>query len=249
MNLNLARLATLALSTTIAASSFAALTPYSQNFEGLNIAAPNALSDDGWKVFGNVFDNGNYVYGYGPFGAPNGGGGFSAVATGEGGPAQGSQYLNTYNDYNNGDHNNPARRIEANIFQERTIAAADLGKTYDFKFDYKASSQNGPSGQTVAQAFIKVLNPSAGFSLVAFPTFNTTSASTTAWGTQTLSITIDNAWTGHIFQFGFMSTANSFQSSGVYYDNINFGQAVPEPATLAALGVGALVAMRRRKKA
>lgn len=246
MNLNFARLATLALATAMSAVSLGALTPYSQNFEGMNIASPSALADDGWLVYGNVFEGGNWLYGYGPFAAPNGGGGFSAVATGEGGAAQGQQYLNAYSDYNNGDHA-LGRIIEANVFQERTISAGDLGSSYNFTFDYKASSQSGPGGQTRTMAFIKVLNPGAGYAMVAFPTLETTAASTTDWAPGALNITIDNAWSGHILQFGFLSTATLYEPSGVYYDNINF-QAVPEPATLTALALGATALLRRRRK-
>lgn len=249
MNLNLVRIAVLALSPVLAASSFGALTSYSQNFEGLNMSSTSALADDGWKVFGNVFDSGgNYLYNYGPFPAPNTGAAFCSIATGEGGAAQGLQYLNTFSDYNNGDHANN-RLIEANTFQEQVVAAGDIGKTFEFKFDYKASSTAGPSGQTVARAFIKVLNPGAGFALVSFPTLVTTSASTTAWATGSLNVTIEQGWTNHILQFGFMNTATAYQPSGVFYDNINFSQPIPEPATMSVFGAAlvGLVARRRRK--
>lgn len=239
------RLASLALATALAGASFAALTPYSQDFESLNAASPSALSDDGWIIYGNVFTSGGaWVYGYGTYPAPNPGAGFSAIATGEGGPAQGLQYLNTYNDYNNGDHNN-GLFIEANVFQERTVGAADLGKAFEFRFDYKASSQAGPAGQTNTKAFIKVFSP--GFAMVAFPNLDTTSASTSDWASGMLGVTIDPSWTGYIVQFGFMSTATAYQPSGVYYDNIG-AEAVPEPATLTILGASVLAAALRRRR-
>lgn len=242
------RLASLALAMAFAGASLAALTPYSQDFEGLNAGSSSALADDGWLIFANVFDGGGTrVYFYGPFPAPNPGGGFSGIASGEGGPAQGQQYLNTYSDYNNGDHNN-GLTIEANVFQERTIGAADLGKAFEFRFDYKASSQFGPAGLTNTKAFIKVLDPSNGFAMVAFPNLDTTAASTSTWASGMLGVTIDAAWTGHILQFGFMNTATRYQPSGVYYDNID-AQAVPEPATLTILGASVLAAaLRRRRK-
>lgn len=228
-----ARLTMVGLSLAISAAAMADLTPYSQDFESLIQSDPAALANNGWLVFGNVFEsNGNYVYGYGPFPAPNPGGGFCAIATGEGGPLQGLQYLNTYSDYNNGDHA-IGRKIEANIFQERTIGAADLGKTYTFTFDYKASSQVPPSGQTTAFAFIKVLNPFNGYSLDAFPTVETTTASITEWRTGSISITIDNNWTGFIFQIGFMNTATQYQNSGVFYDNVLFNQATGVTGTVS----------------
>lgn len=207
-----------------AGASQAALTPFFQNFETMNAASGTALSADGWKVFGNVFDgSGGYQFGYGTFAAPNGTGAFSAVASGEGGAAQGMQYLNTFSDYLNMVHlNNPTWRIESNVFQEQVVAAGDLGTTWNFTFDYKASSQFGPGGQTETRAFIKVLNPGAGFSLVAFPNLVTTLASPTTWASGSLSVTIDSSWTGHILQFGFMNTVNNYQPSGVFYDNVSF---------------------------
>ena len=241
------RLAALLLGPAVAGSALADLGSYSQDFEGLNMAAGDALSGDGWLVFGNVFSpTWTYLYGYGSFPAPNGGPGFSALATGEAGPEQGSQYLNAYSDYNNGDHAN-GNIIEANVFQERTIGAADLGKIYRFEFDYKASSTAGPAGATNTMAFIKVLNPAAGWALVAFPTVNTTGASTTEWTlNSTIDLAIDAGWTNHVLQFGFLSQATNYEGSGVFYDNVSFG-AVPEPATLAVLGLGAAALLRRRR--
>ncbi len=58
----------------------AAVAPYAQDFEGLTQSDPAALTNDGWLIFGNVFDSGgNYLYGYGVFGAPNDGAAFSAI--------------------------------------------------------------------------------------------------------------------------------------------------------------------------
>lgn len=248
MKLLNARFALIGLALTVSTAAMASLTAYTQNFESLNMASSTALGDDGWKVFGNVFEsNGDYVYGYGVFPAPNGTNGFCSIATGEQGAAQGSQYINVYSDYNNGDHANN-RLIEANVFQEQTISASDLGSTVQFNFDYKASSQNGPSGQTVTRAFIKVLDPNSGYATVAFPTLVTTSASTTEWASGSLSLLIDGGWSGHILQFGFMNTATQYQPSGVYYDNVNFSP-VPEPGTMVAAAFGLVgVALRRRRK-
>jgi hypothetical protein len=61
------------------------LTPYSQDFEGLVETDPDALANDGWLVFGNVFSpEGGYLYGYGPFPAPNHALAFSQIVLGEG---------------------------------------------------------------------------------------------------------------------------------------------------------------------
>ena len=60
-----------------------------RDFESLDILSGTALADDGWIYFANVFaPDGTYLYGYGPSGAPNGGTGFSAIVSGEGGSEQ-----------------------------------------------------------------------------------------------------------------------------------------------------------------
>ena len=208
----------------LAPSAAADLTTYNQDFEAADMASPTALSDVGFKIFANVFDAaGSFLYGYGTFDAPNGGAGFSAVASGSAGAAQGVQYINTYSDYNNLDHGN-GNFIEANIFQEQEIGSADLGNTWTFDFDYLKSPNvvNG-DGNTTTIAFIKVLKRSDGsFAELAFETLDTTSASTTIWAAGSLSVTIDPSWANELLQIGFANTATAFNDSGRYYDNISF---------------------------
>jgi len=205
--------------------SRAALNVYIQDFESLVQADPAALSNDGWWVFGNVFspDHSAYYYGYGPFPAPNPGGGFSAIVTGEGGGGQGAQQLNIYSDYNNGDHAN-GNLIEANVYHEQTIGAGDVGKTVVFMFDAKRGNLVAP---TTAAAFIKTLNPMAGYATTHFVTADMTSIPQT-WDTYSVSLAIDAGLVGQLLQFGFMSTATNYAGSGVFYDNIQF---LPDSAT------------------
>lgn len=214
---------------------------YSQDFESLDAGAPNALEADGWLVGANVFapDGTTFLYNYFSFPAPNGGPAFSAIATGEGGPAQGAQQLSVYNDYNNADHN-IGNRIEANVFQEWTVGAADVGSTQTFSFDAKLGNLELDS---TAVAFIKVLDPGAGFSLSGGDTVDMT-MTPSEWTGYSLSTDIDASQVGHIFQIGFYSVASNFEGSGVFYDNINL---VPAPSAMALLGLGGLVAGRRRR--
>lgn len=202
------------------------LSSYSQDWEAADINSPTAVSDDGWLGFVNVFDGGGgFLYGYFTGGAPNGGPGLSAIGTGDGGAAQGAQYLNVYSDYNNGDHAS-GLLIEANVFKEQTIGAADVGDTWTFQFDHLKNPQvfNGDAS-TTTQAFIKVLQSSNGsFAQLAFNTFDTTSSSTTAWATDSIDITIDPSWVGELLQIGFMSTATNYDDTGRFYDNLSLNR-------------------------
>lgn len=236
----------IALSLAFAGSSAFGALSYNQDFEGLDQTSGSALADNGWLVGANVFDSSGttFLYNYFTFPAPNGGPAFSSIAIGEGGPDQGAQQLTVYNDYNNGDHAN-GNRIEALVFQEATVTAAEAGQEITFSFDAK---QGDIGGATTAEAFIKVLQSSDGsFAELAIDTFDTTSLGT-LWTGETLSLTIDPAWEGELLQFGFASTASNFDASGVLYDNIVVA-AIPEPNT-AALGLLALSGLwvtRRRK--
>ena len=194
----------------------AALTPYTQNFEGLVITSPTALSGDGWVVYGNVYTPGNvYMYGYGPFPAPNGGNAFSDIDTGQGGAGQGLQQLSVYSDYNNLDHGN-GNIIESNVYREQTIVAGDVNGYWTFQFDAKLGNLVAPS---TAYAFIKTLNPAAGYATTNFRPLDTTHLPTT-WRTYEIGILITPDLVGQLLQIGFANKATGYVSSGVFYDNI-----------------------------
>ncbi len=195
-----------------------ALNGYGQDFEGLNQADTSALGNDGWLVFANVFGpDWSYWYGYGTFPAPNDGAAFCAIAAGEGGAQQGMQQLSVYSDYNNGDHANGAH-IESNVFQEQTVGPGDVGETWVFNFDAKLGNLGGSS---TALAFIKTLDPNAGYAMTNFITMDTTNLDP-AWGSYSLSIVIDASLVGQILQFGFSNTATNYEPSGMVYDNVLF---------------------------
>jgi hypothetical protein len=213
-------------------ASRAALSTYSQNFEALVQADPAALSNDGWLVFGNVWDptHTTYLYGYGVFPAPNPGGGFSAIAAGEGGAGQGTQQLNIYSDYNNGDHA-VGNQIEANVFREQIVGAADVGTQWKFTYDAKRGNLESP---TTAVAFIKTLDPNT-FATITFLTNDMTNVPA-SWGTYSIVINITPALVGHILQMGFNTTCSNYKGSGVFYDNINFALDTPTPAVPTTWG-------------
>lgn len=207
-------------------------TVYEQDFElpDIDINDTQALTDDGWFIFGNVFNqSGGYLFGYGVFGAPNdpppnGNSFFSAIVSGQGGPSQGDQQLSIFNDYNccqpsNG-HFNGTDLVESLVFQERTITNDDVGRTYTFSFDAKAdTSDSGVGGSTVAIASLKTLDPNAGFAQTNLVTVDTTNLPDT-WQRYEISLEIDPGLVGQLFQFGFSSTASNFEPSNVFYDNV-----------------------------
>lgn len=210
--------ATFAVAALMSSSALAAIS-YSEDFESYDPANPDALANAGWLVFGNVFgDYPNctpYWYGYGPFPAPNAGGGFSNITNGYYG-----QVLNVFSDYNNGDHGNGAC-IESNVFQERVFTAADAD-TYTFRFFTEAPAQLGDNVSTYG--YVKLLNPATGYSTDLFLTTSTVSP-----GWKEITVVLDASADGKILQWGFSSVASNYVASGRYYDFISFTPAADVP--------------------
>jgi hypothetical protein len=200
-------------------ASQATLASYSQNFETLTSVDPNALTADGWVVYGNVFTPAHvYIYGYGTYPAPNGGNAFSAIAVGEGGPLQGTQQLSIYNDYNNLVHQDAGNLVEADVFHEQIISAADVRNTWTFQFDAKLGNIVSPS---TAVAFVKTIDPAQGYAQTNYFPLDMTAIPAT-WNTYSISITLDPALAGQLIQFGFGNTATHYVGSGIFYDNITW---------------------------
>jgi len=198
---------------------------YEQDFDQLDMTAPDALSSDGWLVFGNVFDSGgNFKFGFGPFGAPNGGPAFSAIVDDQGGPDQEPQQLSVYNDYNccqPGEGHFGTDMVQALVFQEiPSIPASLIGQVLTFTFDAKNGDIQPP---TTAAAYIQTLDPNAGFAQTNFIPLDMTNIGTD-WNTFSISIDLsDPLLQGQILQFGFQSTTSNFANSQNVYDNITFG--------------------------
>lgn len=221
---------------------------YAENFESLDAADPSALGffGAGFGVFADVWDGpvgtGIFLYQYGVFSAPNGGPGFSSIATnGEGGPEQGDQYLNVYSDYDNQDHAN-GYTINTSVLRDlrdvnNPITAEDIGLCWTFTGDYKAPFQGGiaePASNATGNAYIVTLDPNDGFAATNVDRFDTTEASNTEWASFSVDVdTADPLLIGQILQVGFNTTATNFEDSGVYYDNLEVstrpGACPPDP--------------------
>jgi len=196
----------------VATTAFAQ-TPYTQDFEAL-APVDGSLAADGWLVYGNVSDaGGGYLYGYGPFVAPNNIGNWCDIATGQGGVDQGDQQLSMYNDYNNTDHA-LGYLIESNLFQEQVLPVGASG-IWAFQFDAKMGDLTGAS---TAHAFIKTLDPGAGYELTNYIQYDTTSLPET-WGTYTIYLDVTGL-DSQLFQIGFATVATNYEPSGVFYDNV-----------------------------
>ncbi len=210
-----------------------ALTPYHQDFEALNQADPFALGDDTWVVYGNVYDPAmNYLYGYGTFPAPNNGLAFCQIVLGEGGDGQGAQQLVVFSDYENVDHA-AGNWIESNTFQEQTITLAEVGQKWAFKFNAKMGNLEL---QSTAMAFIKTLDPANGWATTNLITADMTTTPAT-WAGYWLTIDIDASLVGQVLQIGFSNMATLYESSAVYYDNVDWNidlvSSVPNGSTVA----------------
>ena len=192
-----------------------AQTVYVQDFESLP-PVNGALSADGWLVYGNIFDPSGttHLWNHGPWPAPNNTGNWEDIVTGEGGPTQELQQIVVYSDYGNADHG-VGNRIESNLFQEQALPVGCSGTWY-FTFDAKMGNLGGSS---TALAFIKILNPFAGWSTTTYSQDMTNTPS--SWTSYMISVDVTGLG-GQILQFGFMSVASNYEPCGVFYDNVAF---------------------------
>lgn len=236
----------------------AELVNYEQDFELLDRTDGNALSTDGWQLFAagiNGTDEfGNF--GAGPFNAPNNIDSpsisvISDVPSG-GSPPAGNQGLVFFSDYGSGLHSDPndPRDLVLSLFQERVIAAADIGSSVTFSW-LADGNANPPTGDAITEAFLLTLDPNAGFSASNNLAFDTTSTADGALAANSLTLALtDPALEGQILQFGFRNTSSDFEGSAVDYDNVSFTvTAVPEPGSFCAmslLAAGAAFSRRRR---
>lgn len=251
----------LAVTVTFAPISNAALTTYTQNFEGM---APNQgfsdpdngfvndLEADDWQIYGIVYDTNPYnnpsanILGqYGPYPAANGDpGSIQGVATGQGGPSQGDVVLAKYSDYNNQD-GQLAGYVSASTYQEQQIGADDVGSTWRFSYDAKMGNLEADSS-----AFAYILTQDFNDQGESFNANDSTNLPTD-WLRYFVDMAITADMVGDNLTFGFGATSTTSNGSGVFYDNLEFAQVsevpVPAAAWLFGSALMALVGIKRKK--
>ncbi len=206
---------------------------YSQNFEAMTPGQgypPNDLEADGWLIFGAEYSVNPYTTpdaepegSYGPFDAADGDpGSIQAIASNEGGSAQGIQHLNKYTDYNN--PSQATKFVEGITLQERTVVAEDVG-TWTFVFDAKRKSPEnfGVGEQSSAYAFIKTLDSTAYFQKGYVEQDMTSAGKVEKWRTYSISLEVTADMVGDLMQFGFSATAFNYEPAAIHYDNLFFG--------------------------
>ncbi len=255
------------------APSHAIVSEFSEDYESFTAPADpgvddnDDLSDAGWRIFAQVFAGGTdasgngtglqfdasgnplgFKFQYGLFDAPNGGPGFSSIASGDA-PANGSgaQYLNIYSDYNccggppategHGPEGSGTDVVRALVLKEFAITALDIGKVVTFSFDAKrpdvmldefmiedlsAAVGNGcGTAPCTATAFVKTLDPMSGFIETNLIVEDMTAISQAGWTAFSMQIDLtDPALEGQLLQVGFETIASNFDNTGVYYDNV-----------------------------
>ena len=227
----------------MSSSASAAITAYDDDFEGYGAAAFFTP----WAGFS---DNGGFPGGYG-FTPSTNGPQITALAD----DGNGNHYMNFYANYENatvhqGNAPNPQEAISVFINQSFTAADTASGATWYFDFDFAFNPDAPPAGATETGAFIRVFNNDYSVLLDEQP-FDTRALATAAFQGGSLSQTLNPAWGPGQIQFGFNNLVGGYENSGMFYDNVRWANtaAVPEPGSLAMLGLGAvgLIARRRRR--
>jgi len=223
------------------------MTP-NQGFSDPDNGFVNDLDADGWQIYGILYDANPYtgpaarIGEYGAFPAANGDpGSIQGVATGQGGPTQGDVVLSKYTDYNNQD-GLAIGYVSASTYQEQTVGAGDVGKTWRFGYDAKMGNLEGDSS-----AFAYMLTQGGGEVFLS----NDSTNLPVEWLRYSIDLLITPDLVGDNLTFGFGATATGNNGSGVFYDNLSFAEVAPVPVPAAAwlfgsalLGLGAV---KRRK--
>jgi hypothetical protein len=131
--------------------------------------------------------------------------------------------------------------LEATTYREYTLAAGETEATLDFSV-----SAFDLDGRYSLTAFVKTLDPNAGYSVSKLDSVDVT-------GTQgTTTLTINDLTEGNVLQIGFMMSglnANPDTDWGSATATFESVEVIPEPATLGLLAItGGVLAFLRRFK-
>ena len=175
---------------------------------------------NGWIAYINAFDTDCTTwrgYGYAYTMTDAGGVGDQVAAlTADG-------FMNIYSNYNDG--NQPNICLETNVYREVIISAGDAG---DYRFNYTAIDPGALIGDNTS-AFIKVLT--MGYADTGL------GASSVTPGTNTVVASISEADLGAgdlRVQFGFMTYAAGYNNSGMFYNDLAFGNGLARPNAIGS---------------
>ena len=169
----------------------------------------------GWSFYGA-----GPGYGYGPFDLKNSLDQAGNIASGEEGVAQGTQYLNAFNDYTSPEHiNSSGNPLTISVFRQFEIGADDSG-SYQFKVDAKLPSQFAFASPATGKIFVTRLDPLNNFAATILGEVDAALITDAEWQTFTINFDVDGTTEeGQLLQFGFSTTAKNQEDSGVLYDN------------------------------
>ncbi|NND53853.1 MAG: hypothetical protein HKN56_02655 [Gammaproteobacteria bacterium] len=216
----------------VSAISQAAITPYSDDFEGYGTAGTPSVPDfTPWFGFS---DNGGFPGGY-TFNPSTTGPQISAL----GYNGTDNQFWVTYANYDNVNVHNrtlcdpcsPNLQEQISMFIEQPFTGADTASadTWVYKFNYALSDTAPPAGNTEVGAYIRVFDPI--FNLLFEATFDTEADATAAFQPGRLAVNLDPAWVDGNIQFGVYNWAQEYENSGMFYDDVEWVKA--DPASLA----------------
>jgi len=224
---------------------------YGAVFTGQDLSGNPSQNED------SLFHYGSYGLHMGLGGAPNSQGTlpFSGVNVDPGG----NQFLNVFSNYEDWAHGlnftgRSARSVtsdqvvQSTVYRESRIEASDMGKTITFSFDARrpnnglavGDTQNDASGNVyspaTAQAFIRTIDPDAGYAATNDLVENMTVIGKGSWLTYVLELDLsDPALEGQIFQVGFENYSSNYDATAVSYDNVSISS-IPIPATAWLFG-------------
>ncbi len=206
-------------------------------------AHANLFADPGFESAGPILGNGSSFRAYSNFDA-----GWTATQTdGEVFSSQAGRSAhsgNWYADLLQNAEGNPNTYWDESTYsfgdydRITTLVSVSPNTTYDFSFFHAGGDRFGyTAGNTLVQ--IQSMQTSAAITDLSVTPglFN--------WQKRSLQFTTDSSTTQLAFSFSSYASGNS----SVLIDSLSLTQAVPEPGTMLGLGLGAIAAFRRKRRA